>query len=40
MGWLKNLVKKIIIEVIKDTELDVEMVDGKPVWKVKFKKEI
>ena len=39
-GWLKNAIKKVVIEVIENTSIEVEMVDGKPVYKVKIHKEI
>lgn len=37
MEWLKDLIKKIVIEVIEGSE--VEIVDGKPVYRFKVKKE-
>lgn len=40
MKWLKNVITKVVVEVISNTTVEMEMVDGKPVYKVKVHKEI
>lgn len=36
--WLKTAVREMVVEILKDAEFDVEMVDGKPVYKLRIKK--
>lgn len=37
--WMRSLVKELVAEFLKDAEFDMEMQDGKPVYKLRVKKE-